>query len=198
MGIEHIGGRTRFITEVEDWMRDQWSTEVFNFSASPYTQDEMTITRILDGILHEVVFGIGGIDEMVLRARTQPNRLIQGRRAGKKEQHLSTWMGNTFDGMFKDRFVRERASGSLKPYQGRLDFIPPGFAGPGHLHEGHAHDRLGRHHPGRNRTACPQGLDPAIVRPILSFDLGRAPDQAARAPSSVGERVRSVARKPGL
>ena len=32
--------------------------------------------------------------------------------------------------MFKDRLVRERASGSLKPYQGRLDFVPPGVAGP--------------------------------------------------------------------
>ncbi len=130
MAIEQIGGRIRFITEVEDWMQDQWSTEVFNFSASPYTHDEMEITRLLDGILHDVVFGIGGIDEMVHRARAQSNRLIRGRRAGKKEQHLSTWMGNTFDAMFKDRFVRERASGSLRPWGSRLDFVPAGVAGP--------------------------------------------------------------------
>jgi hypothetical protein len=130
MGVEQIGGKIRFITEVEDWMREQWSTEVFNFSSSPYTPDEMAITRILDGILHDVVFGISAIDEMVDRARNQPNKLIQGRRAGNKEQHLSTWMGNTFDGLFKGRFVRERDFGLLKAYRGRLDFIPPGAAGP--------------------------------------------------------------------
>jgi len=130
MGIVQVGGKTRFLTEVEDWMRDQWSTEVFNFSASPYTEHEMAITRILDGILYEVVFGIAGIDEMVDRARIQPNRLIRGRRAVKGEQHLSTWMGNTIDSMFKDRFVRERDSGSLKSYKGCLDFVPPGVAGP--------------------------------------------------------------------
>jgi hypothetical protein len=130
MGIEQIRGRTRFITEVENWMKDQWSTEVFNFAASPYSQDEMTITRVLDGILYDVVFGVSGIDEMVERSRNQPNRLIRGRRPARREQHISTWMGNTFDGMFKDRFVRERESGLLKPYQGRLEFIPPGAAGP--------------------------------------------------------------------
>lgn len=130
MGLEQIGGKIRFITEVEDWMREQWSTEVFNFSSSPYTPDEMTITRILDDILHDVVFGISAIDEMVDRARTQPNKLIKGRRAKKKEQHLSAWMGNTFDGLFKDRFIRERDHGSLQAYKGRLDFVPPFVAGP--------------------------------------------------------------------
>jgi len=196
MGIVQVGGKTRFLTEVEDWMRDQWSTEVFNFSASPYTEHEMAITRILDGILYEVVFGIAGIDEMVDRARIQPNRLIRGRRAVKGEQHLSTWMGNTIDSMFKDRFVRERDSGSLKSYKGCLDFVPPGVARSGHLHERHADDRLGRHNAGRNREACPARLDPETLRSLLSADLGRASDQTARAPPRTSARVTSLEVSP--
>jgi hypothetical protein len=129
MGIEQVGGRLRFVTEVENWMRDQWSTEVFNFSATPYSRDEMEITAILDRILYDVVFGTG-IDEMVNRAQNQPNRLIQGRRAMKQEQHVSTWMGNTFDAMFKDRLIQARGHGSLQAYRGRLDFVPAGIAGP--------------------------------------------------------------------
>ena len=130
MGIEQIRGRIRYIAEVEDWMRNQWSTEVFNFSALPYTRDEMFITEVLDDILHDVVFGAGGIGEMAGQAQNETKRLIKGRRPAKGEQSLGTWLGNTYDGMFKDRFIRERESGRLKPFQNRLEFVPPGTAGP--------------------------------------------------------------------
>ena len=50
--------------------------------------------------------------------------------AARREQHVNTWMGNTFDGMFKERFIRQVNSGALKPYQSRLEFVPPGTAGP--------------------------------------------------------------------
>ncbi len=130
MGMEYVRGRYKFISEVEDWMREQWSTEVFNFSVIPVTQDEMKITTILDRMLYDIVFGDAGIDETVAKARTQPNKLIQGRRPAKREQSFGSWQGSTYDGMFKDRLHQALETGDLNGFKGKLTPVPAGSAGP--------------------------------------------------------------------
>lgn len=130
MGIESVGGQVRFLSDVEPWMRDQWSTEVFNFSTAPYGNDEMEITEILDSVLFELVFGRSGIDNMVERAKAHPKRFIQGRQAKKGEQSLASWQGSNFDEAFKRQVETELGGGRLSQFQNRLRVIPGGEQGP--------------------------------------------------------------------
>jgi hypothetical protein len=88
MTIENIAGRLRFIADVEPWMAEHWSTEVFNFSVVPYSDDEMKVTGILDELLHDVMFGREGIDETV--AKASKSRLVKGRRPRRGEQSLGS------------------------------------------------------------------------------------------------------------
>lgn len=130
MGIEYVKGRLTFMSEVEDWMADQWSTEVFNFSTSPVTDEEKKLTALFDQILYDVVFGRAGIDESVARAQSQSKKLIQGRKPVKGEHTFGAWQGSTYDAMFKDRLRWQMDKGELKSYKGRLVSVPGGKAGP--------------------------------------------------------------------
>jgi len=128
MLIEHGRHGIRFDTDVEGWMADLQFTEVFNFSTEPVGQDEQEITRVLDGILYEVIFG-ERMDEVITRLQGQGFKLIRGK-AKKGEQQFNTAMGNAVDHVFRACVQREKTNGKLQSYGARLSITPAGAMGP--------------------------------------------------------------------
>jgi hypothetical protein len=128
MRIDSVRDGVLLDTDVEEWMSDLQFTEVFNFAIEPAGEPEMEITRVLDALLYEVVYGTG-IDEVINRIKSQPSKLIKHRRARKGEQQLNTAMGNSVDSIFKTVVERELGGGLLAGHSG-LTVTPCGTAGP--------------------------------------------------------------------
>jgi hypothetical protein len=125
-------GNYIFTPAVEEWMHDQDFTEVFDSSMNPYSEEEMAITRILDRILGEIVFG-AGIDQLAGRAGAMGARgqtLVPGRAKAPGQQNVQTWQGNVVDGLFKERVQASINHGELAPYAHLLTVVPGGQAGP--------------------------------------------------------------------
>lgn len=118
-----------FDTAVEDWMQDLQFTEVMNLAMEPCSESEQEITRVLDAILFEVMYG-KKLAEPLQRLTGQTFKMIRGRQANKGEQLLNTAMGNAIDGVFKNIVTHEVQSGGLKQYNGRLTITPAGAKGP--------------------------------------------------------------------
>jgi hypothetical protein len=112
-----------FKSTVEEWMADLDFTEVFNFSTVEVSPEEMEITRILDRLLGEALFGIGGIDETVANLNKFQSKPIKGRRARQGELPLSAQEGTVYDGIWKALVQREKYGGALSSYQQRLNVV---------------------------------------------------------------------------
>lgn len=135
MYIEHGPAGISLDTDVEEWMRDLWFTEVFNFSVAPTSDGEKEITQVLDQSLYEVIFG-KYMDEVIARIQSQPSKLIQSRITRKGEQLLNTAMGNAVDPIFKSVVEREKHGGKLQQFAARLTVTPGGAEGPDVYMEG--------------------------------------------------------------
>jgi hypothetical protein len=128
MRVDFVRDGVLLDTDVEEWMSELQFTEVFNFAIEPAGEEEQEITRVLDALLYEVVYGTG-IDEVINRIKSQPSKLIKHRRARKGEQQLNTALGNSVDSIFKTVVERELSGGLLASYSG-LTVTPCGTAGP--------------------------------------------------------------------
>jgi hypothetical protein len=118
-----------FDTAVEDWMHDLHFTEVMNLAMEPCGDAEQIITRTLDALLYEVMYG-DRLEEPIQRIMGQPSKLIKGRKPRAGEQILNTSMGNAVDWVFKGMVERELTHGGLAEYQRRLTVTPAGARGP--------------------------------------------------------------------
>ncbi|MFN3325900.1 MAG: hypothetical protein ACK5AZ_20580 [Bryobacteraceae bacterium] len=100
-----------------------------NLAMQECGDDKQEITRILDAILCQVMFG-EHLDAVIERIRNQPSQLIQRRQPKKGEQLLQTAMGNCVDSVFKCLVLGALQNGPLAPYAGRLTVTPGGARGP--------------------------------------------------------------------
>ena len=120
-------GSLAFTTDVEDWMAGQEFTEVFRWRGEPSTE-EKNVTRILDGILHEVRYGRKGIAD-TLKEMTRSNAtIVKGRPPREGEITLGAAEGSAVDAVFKSRLL-DLLSAPGGPSSSMLTVVPRGDRG---------------------------------------------------------------------